>query len=391
MGRTTTLTFAIGLGLALSLLALGATAVLAGPQEDSPAFGPKDAPVTVILYYDFQCGYCGKTAPVLLEVVKQYKDLVRMVAINVPGPGHAYAEPSAEMALTAADHGKFWEAFSLLFENQSRLARADLVGYAEKLGLDTKQVGANLDAHAHRERIKRDFYHALDIGLTATPTIFVGDLKLVGNQEADTFRYHINEALAKKNIASPIGPVAKPKPKEDPAVERVPSNMIYPVQTAKPTDSKLKVKVGEVAPDFTLPTVKGNKVSLSDYRDKKNVVLSFVPAAWTPVCSEQWPEYNEKQAALEGADVALIGISVDNIPSLYSWTGTMGELWFPVASDFYPHGSVSGMYGVLRSNGVSERAVFLIDKKGILRWIHVNDINAKPDFKDLEAQLEKLD
>jgi hypothetical protein len=67
---------------------------------------------------------------------------------------------------------------------------------------------------------------------------------------------------------------------------------IYNPGHLKPVDSTLKVKVGDLAPDFTLPSVSGEKISLSQYRGKKHVVISFVPAAWTPVCSDQWPGYN---------------------------------------------------------------------------------------------------
>jgi peroxiredoxin (alkyl hydroperoxide reductase subunit C) len=68
----------------------------------------------------------------------------------------------------------------------------------------------------------------------------------------------------------------------------------------------------------------------------------------------------------------------------------MGKLWFPVLSDFWPHGAVAQKYGVLRSNGVSERALFVIDKKGIVRYINVNDINKRPSLEDLINALEKL-
>jgi len=67
---------------------------------------------------------------------------------------------------------------------------------------------------------------------------------------------------------------------------------IYNPGALKPVDSVLKVRVGEPAPDFTLPSVSGEKISLSRFKGKKNVVISFVPAAWTPVCSDQWPGYN---------------------------------------------------------------------------------------------------
>jgi peroxiredoxin (alkyl hydroperoxide reductase subunit C) len=165
---------------------------------------------------------------------------------------------------------------------------------------------------------------------------------------------------------------------------------IYDPGILKPRDSKLKVKVGDLAPDFTLPSLSGRKITLSQYRGKKNVVLSFVPAAWTPVCSDQWPGYNIAKDIFEENDAILLGITVDNIPTLFAWTHEMGELWFPVLSDFWPHGKTASVYGVLRKNGVSERALFIIDKKGIIRYIDVHDINKRPDLKDLAEALDKL-
>jgi peroxiredoxin len=165
---------------------------------------------------------------------------------------------------------------------------------------------------------------------------------------------------------------------------------IYQTGTLKPIDSVLKVKKGVQAPNFSLPSVSGEKVSLSQFRGKKNVVLSFVPAAWTPVCSDQWPGYNIAKDIFNQYDAVLLGITVDNIPTLFAWTNQMGQLWFPVLSDFWPHGAVAKKYGVLRSSGVSERALFVIDKKGMIRYIDVHDINKRPPLEDLAAALEKL-
>ena len=165
---------------------------------------------------------------------------------------------------------------------------------------------------------------------------------------------------------------------------------IYDPGKLKPIDSSRSLKVGNVAPDFSLPTLSGATITLSEYRNKKNVVLSFVPAAWTPVCSQQWPGYNIAKDIFDKYDTELIGISVDNIPTLYSWTKEMGRLWFPVASDFWPHGAVAKKYGILRSNGVSERALFVIDKKGIIRYIDIHDINSMPKLENLINELKKL-
>ena len=86
---------------------------------------------------------------------------------------------------------------------------------------------------------------------------------------------------------------------------------IYQPGKLKPTDSVLKVRVGDQAPGFTLPSVTGEKVSLHQYRDKKNVVLSFVPAAWTPVCSDQWPGYNIIRGIFDQHEAVLLGVTVD--------------------------------------------------------------------------------
>jgi len=164
----------------------------------------------------------------------------------------------------------------------------------------------------------------------------------------------------------------------------------YSLGKLKPTDSQLKVKSGDLAPDFTLSSVSGKKITLSQYRGKKNVVLSFVPAAWTPVCSEQWPGYTMVKDTLDKNDTVLLGITVDNIPTLHAWTQYIGPLWFEVLSDFWPHGGVADKYGVLRSDGLSERALFFIDEKGIIRAIVVMDINKKPDVKVCFRDIDKL-
>ena len=165
---------------------------------------------------------------------------------------------------------------------------------------------------------------------------------------------------------------------------------IYDPGMLKPIDSTLKVKIGEPAPDFSLPSVSGKKITLSHYRGKKSVMISFVPAAWTPVCSDQWPGYNIVKDMFDQNDAVLLGITVDNIPTLHAWTKQMGKLWFPVLSDFWPHGSVASKYGVLRSSGVSERALIFIDKKGIIRDIKVNDINERPDLEYCAINLEMM-
>lgn len=147
-----------------------------------------------------------------------------------------------------------------------------------------------------------------------------------------------------------------------------------------PIDSATTLKVGDPAPDFSLPSIQGGLTALSDYRGKKQVLISFVPAAFTPVCSEQWPGYALMESFFTDCDAVILGITVDNTPSQKAWVHDLGGLWFPVLSDFHPHGETAKKYGVLRSSGVSERALFLVDKRGMLTYIHVGDINKRPDL-----------
>ena len=158
----------------------------------------------------------------------------------------------------------------------------------------------------------------------------------------------------------------------------------------KPVDSVLKVKVGEPAPDFEMPAVGGKTVRLSSFRGRSHVVLTFIPAAWTPVCSDQWPGYDIAQELFRKRDAVILGLSADNVPTLHAWTTDMGGLWFDVLSDFWPHGKTAETYGVLRSDGTTERALFVIDKQGIIRYIDVHDINERPPLEDLIGALDKL-
>lgn len=168
------------------------------------------------------------------------------------------------------------------------------------------------------------------------------------------------------------------------------SESIYDPGELRPIDSQLNVQVGDMAPDFLLPSIAGVKKSLQSYRGVANVVLSFVPAAWTPVCSGQWPGYNIVERKFKEHNTVLLGITVDNLPTLHAWTEQMGGLWFDILSDFWPHGETAAKYGVLRSDGTSERALFFIDSAGIITAIQVVDINIRPPLEDIFHELESF-
>lgn len=89
-------------------------------------------------------------------------------------------------------------------------------------------------------------------------------------------------------------------------------------------------------------------------------------------------------------NVQVLGISVDHIPCLQAWAQSLGEIDFPLLSDFWPHGEVAEKYGVMRDGGMTERALFIIDREGIIRYIDIHDIGDQPSNEVLFAELEKI-
>jgi peroxiredoxin len=151
-----------------------------------------------------------------------------------------------------------------------------------------------------------------------------------------------------------------------------------------------KLKVGDQAPEFTLSDSNNNNVSLSDYRGKKNVVLAFFPFAFSGTCSAQMPSYEAELSRFQSYDTEVIGISLDGRPALAAWAKQLG-LTFPLLSDFYPQGAVTDAYGARHPAGMAERALFVIDKNGVIQWIHVHRPTADaPDNEELFDVLRKL-
>ena len=155
-------------------------------------------------------------------------------------------------------------------------------------------------------------------------------------------------------------------------------------------DRTSTLKVGAMAPDFTLPDQSGNKVTLSSFRGKKNVVLVFHPLAFTSVCAVQMPGYSKERQSFEGVSTQVLGLSVDSVPTHKAWADHLGGVEYPLLADFWPHGEVAKKYGILRPEGYSERATIVIDKKGIVRNIEVHEIGKVPDRAKLLEILRSL-
>lgn len=102
------------------------------------------------------------------------------------------------------------------------------------------------------------------------------------------------------------------------------------------------------------------------------------------------PSYEDDLSRFEGYDTQVLGISVDSVPCHQAWAMSLGGISYPLLSDFWPHGAVAEKYGVLRGEGYTERALFVIDKNGTVRWIHVHPIDRQPDNEVLFEVLRKL-
>jgi peroxiredoxin (alkyl hydroperoxide reductase subunit C) len=156
--------------------------------------------------------------------------------------------------------------------------------------------------------------------------------------------------------------------------------------------SELKaLKVGDKAPNFTLPDINQVKVSLSDYIGKKNVMLVFYPLAFSPVCSAQIPSYQKIYDMFEELDTEIVAISIDSVFTHKAWADGLGGISYPLLSDFWPHGKVASDFGVfIEEMGFSGRALFVIDKEGIIQYVDVVDPKEIPEIEPVLDALRNL-
>jgi len=146
---------------------------------------------------------------------------------------------------------------------------------------------------------------------------------------------------------------------------------------------------GTAAPDFSLHTTPDQIVSLSDFRGRP-VILAFYPADWSPVCGDQMALYNELLSEFHQLDAELLGISVDGAWCHIAFAHER-KLRFPLLSDFEPKGNVARMYGAYRErDGTTERALFVIDAAGVIRWSYVSPVGVNPGADGILRALEAL-
>ncbi len=164
--------------------------------------GPDKAPVTVVEYGDFECPYCGQAEPVVRELYRDFGEL-RYVWRHLPlNDVHPHAQLAAEAAEAAARQDAFWEMRDLLFDHQGALTGRDLMGYAESLGLDTRQFGADLRKHTGAAHVSEDVESADLSGVSGTPTFFINGKRHYGAYDIETLSKAVKLAIAGAKIRS---------------------------------------------------------------------------------------------------------------------------------------------------------------------------------------------
>lgn len=148
--------------------------------------------------------------------------------------------------------------------------------------------------------------------------------------------------------------------------------------------------VGSIAPEFELPNQHRQNVRLSDFRGKQNVVVAFHPLAFTPVCSTQMKSYEQEKDRLAELNAHVLSISVDSNASKKGWADALGGISYELLADFHPKGKVASDYGVMRDDGITERAIFIVDRQGRIAWTRLYQIPDHPDINELLSELAKI-
>ena len=152
----------------------------------------------------------------------------------------------------------------------------------------------------------------------------------------------------------------------------------------------MTLSLGTAAPEFELSDQNGNKVSLSSFKGKKNVVLLFIPFAFTGTCTGELCAMRDDLAAFQNDNVELLALSCDSMFTQRIWAEKEGYN-FPVLADFWPHGAVAQAYGIFdEARGCALRGTFVIDKEGIIRWSVVNGLGDARSNDDYKAALAAL-
>jgi protein-disulfide isomerase len=164
--------------------------------EGGPFKGPKDAPVTIVEFSDFQCSYCQRVLPVLDQVMERYPGKVKLVFRDFPILTiHPHAQKAAEAAHCAGAQGKFWEYHDLLFQKQETIPTMNYAEHAQALGLEATGFQACLDGNRFRDTVERNYADGVKAGVSGTPAFFINGRLLSGAQPLEAFKAVIDDEL----------------------------------------------------------------------------------------------------------------------------------------------------------------------------------------------------
>ncbi|MBU4483947.1 thioredoxin domain-containing protein [bacterium] len=162
-----------------------------------PFLGPKDAPITLIEFADFECPFCQKIQPTIVKLMETYKDKVKLVFKNFPLNFHKNARKAHLAAACVNEQDKFWEYKHMLFENQKNLKESNLKEYAKNLKIDMKKFSDCFTKEKYSDDIDRDVNAGKDIGVTGTPAFFINGIMISGTRPYEAFVEIIEQELGK--------------------------------------------------------------------------------------------------------------------------------------------------------------------------------------------------
>lgn len=168
-------------------------------SADDDAFqGPKDAPVTIITFSDFQCPYCSRAEETVSQVIKKYEGKVKVVFRDFPLEFHQQAPTAAMAATCAGDQGKYWEMHNAMFKDQSKLDLDSLTASAKMLGMDGDALRKCVESGKYKAELDKDIADGKKVGVTGTPAFFINGIPLEGAQPLEEFSKIIDAELARK-------------------------------------------------------------------------------------------------------------------------------------------------------------------------------------------------
>jgi protein-disulfide isomerase len=173
---------------------------------NAPVRGAANAPVTIVMFSDFQCPFCSRVEPTVKQIEDTYGDKVKIVWKNQPLPFHPNAMPAARAAMAAGKQGKFWEMHDLLFANQKDLNDASYEKWAQQIGLNMSKWKADMNSPEVSAQITADSNEGKAVGANGTPAFFIDGISVVGAQPFEKFKSVIDDEL--KNGGKPAQMIA---------------------------------------------------------------------------------------------------------------------------------------------------------------------------------------